>query len=284
MAKKKKNRDISAKKLEKGMKAASSGYEKILGRWWMDKANDDAHRDAYRHSVKWTRRKLEEAPDTILDYACGAGHLLKRLRKAFPGARLIGYDGAAKLLRKAGKRLDDDPRIDLVTRILPDLDDSQPPVDLTVVCLPHLLPFDDGESVHAYADRHRAELKASRKVVDAMREEELWETDDPIEWQVGNVIFERMVARHLRRLTRPYGHCLRIDYTEAAYDDIDATYQDYIRFSQGACASVRGVKVPRFFKQIADTYRESDIISDVSDQTEGYDSDGGYMVRLLSAV
>ncbi len=284
MAKKKKRREVSARKLEKGMEAASSGYEKILGRWWVEKANDDAHRRTYRHSVKWTRRKLDRVPASILDYACGAGHLLKRLRKAFPRADLIGYDGAAKLLEKAQKRLDDDPGLELVRKILPDLDDPRSPVDLTVLCLPHLLPFDEGETVHAYADGHRAELRAAREVVDTMREEGLWEADDPVEWQVGNLIFERMVARHLRRLTHAGGHCVRIDYTEAAYHEIDDTYRDYIRFSQGACTSVRGVRVPRFFTQTADTYRESAVISDVSDQTEEYDGDGGYMIRLLKAV
>lgn len=285
MARKKKRKGVSAKELEEGMVAASSGYEKVLGRWWVGKAKDDAHRKAYRRSAKWARRNLEQSPASILDYACGAGHLLKRLRKAFPAADLIGYDGSAKFLKQARKRLRDDSGLELVEKILPDLDDPRLPVDLTVLCLPHLLPFDEGQSVHAYADAHRAELEAARKLVDAMREEKLWESDDPVEWQVGNVIFERMVARHLRRLTRPGGHCLRIDYTEAAYDDIDDTYQDYIRFSQGACASVRGVRVPSFFRQTADTYRDSDIISDVSDQTEEYDGDGGgYMVRLLLAV
>jgi SAM-dependent methyltransferase len=285
MAKKKKSREVSAKKLEKGMEAASSGYEKILGRWWVGKAADDAHRQTYKHAAKWTRRELPAVPDSILDYACGAGHLLKRLRKAFPAADLIGYDGAAKLLKKARKRLDDDPGLELTAKMLPDLDDPHPPVDLTVLCLPHLLPFDDGEAVTDYADQRRTELEAARKVVDAMREAGLWEVEERVEWQVGNVLFERMVARHLRLLTRPGGHCVRIDYTEAAFDDIDAVYQDYLRFSQGSCTSVCGVRVPRFFAPITDTYRISDIISDVSDQTDDYDSeDGGYMIRLFAAA
>jgi SAM-dependent methyltransferase len=283
MARKKKDREVSPKRLEEAMLAASSGYERILGRWWVGKADDDAHREAFRHAARWTRRRRDGGPATILDYACGAGHLLKRLRKVFPRATLTGYDGAVKLLKKAGKRLGDDPKLELVEKLLPDLMDPHPPVDLTVLCLPHVLPFDEGESVHAYADRHRTELEAARKLTDAMREAGHWDTGEEVEWQVGNVIFERMVARHLRRLTRPEGHCVRIDYTEAPYDDIDDTYQDYIRFSQGACASVCGVRVPRFFEQVAHTYRASDLISDVADQTEGYDSEGGYMVRLLAA-
>ncbi len=283
--KKKKSLEFTAQTLEEGMEAAHSGYEKILGRWWLGKADDDAHRAAYRHTAKWTRRKLEASPETILDYACGAGQLLKRLRKAFPDAALTGYDGAKKLLKKAHRRLPDDPRLELVVKILPELTDPHPPVDLTVLCLPHLLPFDEGEGVHAYADGRRTELRAAREVVEALRREEFWERDEPIEWQVGNVIFERMVARHLRRLTRPGGHCVRVDYTEIRYEDVAPTYRDYLRFSQGNCSSVHGVRVPRLFKQIAGTFRVSDIIDDVSDQTEDYDSEGGgYMVRLFRAV
>jgi Methyltransferase domain len=285
MAKKNPDRKFTAKELEHDMESSPGGYGKKLGQWWVDKAGDDAHRDAYRHIARWLKRKLDERPDSILDYACGAGHLLKRLRKAFPDAELTGYDGSGKLLKKAHRRLKSDDRLELVTKILPDLEDDHERVDLSVLCLPHLLPLDGAEDLIEYARTRPKELLAARKVAKAMRKEGFWERSEPVEWQVGMLLFERTVARHLSRLTRPGGHCARIDYSQSKFSEVAETYQDYLRFSQGACASVCGVRVPRFFRLLVSTYADSELISDVSDQTDEYDDEGGgYMILLLTAV
>jgi hypothetical protein len=267
------------------MLAGVASYGKKLGRWWVKKAEDEGHVDAYRHVAKWLGRKLPRAPKSILDYACGAGHLTLELRHRFPRARITGYDGAMELLVKAQERLGADPRLTLSAKLLPDLEDRHPRSDLTVFCFPHLLPPDDAAPVRRYAKRHQREARAARKVAKAMRREGHWDKDTALRWHVENTLFERMAARHLFRLTRTGGHCAFVGYSQAALDEIEATYLDYLRFSEGFATSVRGVRVKRFFRPVADTYVRSPVISDVSDQEGSADEDeGGYMICLFEAV
>jgi hypothetical protein len=281
--KKKKGReDFSPQALERSMSAGVRSYGKKLGRWWLEKAGDSHHRKAYRRVARWLEKELPRNPRSIVDYACGAGHLTVELRSAFPRARITCYDGAKKLLARVRRRLPDDRRLELTEKFLPDLDDLHPRVDLTVFCFPHLLPPEDPGMVRAYAKAHPREAKAARKVSKAMRKEGIWDTDVDLDWHTENTLCERMAARHMWLLTQPAGHCARVGYSQTAFEEIDPVYVDYLRFTEGFATSVRGVRIRRFFRMVSDAYVESEVISDVMDQEGPADDDGGgYMICLF---
>lgn len=275
--------DFSPEALERSMRRGVSSYGGRLGRWWTGKADDPAHLAAYRKIANWLRKRLDPPPAGILDYACGAGHLLAEFRRAFPAAHLVGYDGAPRQLGRAARRLSGDPALALEERFLPDLADRPPPVDLTVFCFPHLLPPGDPAPVLLYAARHPREAKAANRLARALRRAAICDPDETPESQVANIILERMASRHLRRLTAPGGHCARVGYSQAPLEDIEDAYVDYLRFVEGWCAKVRGIKVKRFFRSVRERFVVSPVISDVADHTgKPEDDEGGYSLHLLA--
>src|SRR5690606_38806634 len=88
-------------------------YDATVGKWWEERAADDAHRRAYRHAAEYTRdavrkalkkSKVKVASPLIVDYACGGGHYLLELARLMPEARIVGLDGSKKLLALTAAR------------------------------------------------------------------------------------------------------------------------------------------------------------------------------------
>src|SRR5262245_61844390 len=125
------------RELARGLRA----YQDELASWWLHRAEDAAHRRAYRRIADYIADSFPRPPRTIADYGCGAGHLLAQLARRFPRARLTGYDASLPLLDAARQRLTlAGRRTELVATVLPDFSLPRARTDLVIISFPNFLP------------------------------------------------------------------------------------------------------------------------------------------------
>ena len=67
-------------------------YNKTLGKWWLNQSSNPTHGYAYRKIAEHMSSFFGHPPKRIIDYGCGAGHMLTRLYRRFPNSHLTGID------------------------------------------------------------------------------------------------------------------------------------------------------------------------------------------------
>ena len=128
-------------------------YDDVVGCWWLKRSLDAAHRRAYRNIADFIRDSFTREPATIVDYACGPGHLLSLLSARFRNSKLVGLDGSSFLLELARRQFESLPpgcaeRLRLINTPLPNLSVMRGQADLAIFCFPNMIPF-PGANGHA---------------------------------------------------------------------------------------------------------------------------------------
>ncbi len=264
--------------LARGMPA----YEDTLGAWWRLKASDRSHARAYRNIAGFVSASLARPPRTIVDYACGTGHLLARLGAFFPAARLIGLDGSACLLNFARRRLGAAGhgifgRSRLIEMPLPAARLPRVKADLSLFVFPNMI----WPSLHPNP-RHlgRTEMFIARRLAREHSREE-----DPEE-VFSFLVMGRLVSMDLRRLLRRGGLCVRAEYAAARRDELSRADLARVSFEEGSLdIPVAGCTGRPLFRVSASAFFRSNVIRDVWEQAgRKRRQGGGYLITVLRAV
>ena len=65
---------------EAELQKGHTSYDREVGQWWRQQANDGSHQAAYRKVADYCRKLFSDSePGIVIDYACGPGLLLTRL-------------------------------------------------------------------------------------------------------------------------------------------------------------------------------------------------------------
>ena len=264
-------------------------YNTELGKWWKAQAENSCHTFAYRKIAGFVRASFRRPPKLIVDYACGAGHLLTRLSLVFPGARLIGLDASSFLLDLARKRLARlGPRVlrrtILIETMLPDVEGRRREADLVIYAFPNMLPSRRGavESLYrrclAGAD-HSAGGALSRPT---NPEEEL---EDP-EALRRSLLLGRLVSLDLHALLRRGGICIRVEYAAVPRHELPRSELMRVSFEEGSLdMAVDGAFPMQWFRVAASSFFRSHVVEDVYQQSgDPSDKHGGYVITVLRAV
>ncbi|MEE8349904.1 MAG: class I SAM-dependent methyltransferase [Acidobacteriota bacterium] len=273
------------------LEAGPETYNQALGRWWLLRSSDRAHATAYRRIAEHIHSFISSSPRRIVDYACGAGHMLSRLYPLFPKAQLLGIDGSALLLQQAREHLqavDSDwtERVSLVETRLPDFSLTAGRADLCLFIFPNIVPEpeEDGEEEYEFwtGDLAVAEYLSTAREPDP--EEETVE-DDP-DTVYDSLLTDNVIATNLRGLLHKGGLCVRADYSNAARDELTQLVQRRLAFEEGSLGvSVNGHRAKQHFKIVDCFYSPSTVLEDVFHQTRDEDDkDGGYIVTTLKAL
>ncbi len=264
--------------LARGMPA----YEDTLGAWWHLKASDRSHTRAYRNIAGFVSASLARPPRTIVDYACGAGHLLARFGALFPDARLIGLDGSACLLNFARRRLGSAghgilSRARLIEMPLPAARLPRVKADLSLFVFPNMI----WPSLRPNP-RHlgRTEMLIARRLAREHSREE-----DPEE-VFSFLVLGRLISMDLRRLLRRGGLCVRAEYAAARRDELSRADLARIAFEEGSLDIPVGGERPReLFRVLASAFFRSKVIGDVYEQAgRRRRRGGGYLLTVLRAL
>jgi len=241
-------------------------YDGALARWWMLRADDPVHGRAYGRIADFIAESYVRPPRVIVDYACGAGHLLALLSLRFRRSRLIGLDGSEFLLGMALRRLSRIPRrcsrrIALVQAPLPDPELMRRKADLAVFCFPNMVP-----APGAVARLSRGERALAQSIAKNRRDREM-------------LAQSRLVSRNLRQLLRPGGICVRVEYGKARRGELPSEELRAVCYEEGSLE-------PRpYFRVSASCYFRSRVLEDVYQQTgDQKDRHGGYVITVLRAV
>lgn len=254
-------------------------YDGEVGRWWLKRSLDRAHRRAYRRVADFVRQSFARDPRVIVDYACGPGDLLALLSLRFPRSKLIGVDGSRFMLQRAARRVARLPagctgRIELIEKALPDVSILRGRADVAIYCFPNMVPI-DGRASRLTANDHRAA-------------EILCRANRPGEEPCSQWALEqgRCVSRNLRRLLNPGGICIRVEYATVKRDELSPDELAYVSFEEGSLDhGVDGIRVRQWFRFVASAYFRSKVLEDVFEQTgDERDRDGGYLITVLRAV
>jgi SAM-dependent methyltransferase len=193
-------------------------YNAELGRWWYARTGDRPHARAYRNIADFIQASYSRAPKLIVDYACGAGHLLSLLSCRFPGSRLAGLDGSDYLLELALHRFSRLPtgcsrRIALIKTQLPNLNLMRGLADLVIFCFPNMVPLDSEQAEKQRPRLSQADRKFARMLAARAREEN---KNLPDALTIQHSLEQgRLISLNLRRLLVPGGVCVRVEYGTA---------------------------------------------------------------------
>jgi SAM-dependent methyltransferase len=267
-------------------------YNDRVARWWLKRAGDDAHKRAYKNIAAFVRASFTREPRLIVDYACGAGHLLAVLSRSFLNSKLVGLDGSSFLLDLAEGRIsrlsnDRAQRISLIETPLPNLSLLNGCADLVIYCFPNMMPSSDEEEMRGGAfklskgDRWIAErLSLARDCHD-----EESEPPDPSAIQ-GTLERNRKISCNLRRLLFRGGICVRVEYATMQRHEWSSLELQRVCFEEGALDSeIEGKLSDQWFQVLASAYFRSRVLEDVYQQTgDKRDRNGGYLITILRAI
>ncbi|MCZ6767987.1 MAG: class I SAM-dependent methyltransferase [Acidobacteria bacterium] len=268
-------------------------YNQTLGQWWLSQSSDRAHSYAYSKITQHLVSFFGQPPERIIDYACGAGHMLTRLYRCFSNSKLTGIDGSSLLLKLAGKRLqstgqDWRQRVHLIETNLPDCSLPRGQADVLLFVFPNIVPDPDLPDSEEEKDSHHPEDRAVADYLALTREpnpEEETVEDDP-ETLCDSLITDNLISRNLRRLLKKGGVCVRADYANAPRNELTKLVEQRLAFQEGSLQEpVNGLRAEQLFKVVGSTYYRSKVLEDVYHQTrDKTDKDGGYLLTTLVAL
>jgi SAM-dependent methyltransferase len=279
---------------EAELQKGHTSYDREVGQWWRQQANDGSHQAAYRKVADYCRKLFPDSePGIVIDYACGPGLLLTRLCRRFPESLVVGIDGSNVQLEDAYERLrrigkDTLERVSLVESHLPNFSLPSYKADLLVYCFPNLVATTDDQP---YYDKHGYKKKrdtvVARRLAKAREPDPEEETvfDEPDEIFDG-LMTGKVISRNIRKLLRRGGYCVRVEYANAPRDELTKLVQQRSAFEEGSLKKkVKSSKAKRLFKLVDSTYVRSKVILDVYHQTrDESDLTGGYLINLLKAI
>ncbi len=253
-------------------------YNGEVGRWWLERSVEGAHRRAYRNISDFIQASFVNSPEMIVDYACGAGNLLSLLSCSFPLSKLVGLDGSSLMLESARRRFSRLPRgcagrISLIETALPSFDLLHNQADLVIFCFPNMVPF--------FAD-------------EAIGEREIWLSNS--EWEIAKNLAQpddpftleqsRCISHNLRRLLKRGGICIRVEYATAQRHELSPSELQRVAFEEGSLdTEVDGRRPRQWFRLLASAYFRSRVLEDVYQQTaDERDRNGGYLITVLRAL
>jgi hypothetical protein len=267
-------------------------YDGTAGRWWLKRSLDAAHRRAYKNIADFIGDSFTREPATIVDYACGPGHLLSRLSARFKNSRLVGLDGSSFLLELARRQLEYlspgcAERVRLIHTPLPNLSVMRGQADLAIFCFPNMVPLPEA---NAPGDRKLWLSENERQVAKSLllAAEACDGTDVPSDSAANQYVLEqgRCISLNLRRLLARNGICIRIEYATMQRHELSPLELSCVSFEEGSLdCRVEGKASRQWFRLLASAYFRSGVLKDVYEQTgDDRDRKGGYLITVLRAI
>jgi len=226
----------------------------------------------------------------ILDFACGEGHLLLKLSRTFPSARLIGLDGSSLLLDLARSRLQRAGRpsripILLIRTPLPNFRLRSNLADLVLFTFPNMVPSSEDKEARLIAQHlgRNDRLLAERLA----RWQDPEEPEDECAEEVTFALLRnRLVSLNLRRLLKRGGICLRVEYAGCRRDELVPWGLARAEFEEGTLEhEIDGVRPHLWFRVLASSFFRSAVIEDVYQQSGNRSArPGGYALTVLRPV
>lgn len=257
-------------------------YDDHVGEWWITRANDADHQEAYANIVYQISTQCKN-PKVIVDYACGPGYILEHLAKTFPDAKLIGVDGSKKQLDVARGRLEkirSSDSFELIESNLPNFE-LDVKADLVVFVFPNICP---GEDVDIYNDngyQDEGEIGVANELANDGDEDD----DEDAEELQDDLLTSKVISRNLHSLCNDGGMCVRVEYSQSPRCDLDKLTEKRTCFEEGSLAKYNGETCEKLFDFFQNFYFESPVILDVYHQTKDEDDkNGGYFITFLNKV
>jgi SAM-dependent methyltransferase len=267
-------------------------YNGKVGRWWLRHSLDSAHGRAYQKVADFIRNSYVREPGTIVDYACGPGHLLALLSRRFAKSRLIGLDGSSFMLEEARRRIEQLPedcskRILLMDTQLPNFALLRGKADLVTFCFPNMVSLSKTKSLDPHSDLLSKKDRMVAKSLSLACDEESDEMvdPDPVANRFG-LEQGRIVSRNLRRMLVAGGICVRVEYATMRRHELSPLALAHVAYEEGSLdAAVDGRMPSQWFRLTASAYFRSRVLEDVFEQTEDErDRNGGYLITVLKAI
>jgi SAM-dependent methyltransferase len=273
-------------------KQSRFSYDGEVGRWWLERSLDGAHSRAYKKIAGFIRDSFTRDPGTIVDYACGPGHLLSILSLCFKKSRLLGLDASRFMLEQARQRIAALPqecagRISLVETPLPNQNLFRGKADLAIFCFPNMVPFPEEGNRNTdssfLSENDRQVAKALSRAADSCNQ-----AAGVADALANQSALEqgRCLSLNLRRLLVRDGICMRIEYATMQRHELSPLELAHVSFEEGSLDSRWEGRMPRqWFRLVASAYFRSGVLEDVYEQTgDERDKIGGYLITVLRAI
>ncbi len=305
-----KAKPASGKKIDfdKALLKGRKCYDQEVGEWWDSQSTNAAHQKAYKNVCDHVAKRLKaggKSSPFIVDYGCGNGFFLSLLAQRLPQARIVALDGSKKMLKLAEARLEklgieagpvssarsfdaQGPRIRLVQCQLPNFKLPAGKADAVIFLFPNItFSSNDQDEYDRNGYKNRKDV-ALCTVLARLRE---MDPEDEIgenvpQEQFDSLMTDRVIARNIRRTLRQGGTWIKVDYANAAREELSELTRWRTLFSEGALDKpIKGMTSERFFEYGGNAFFRSTVIMDVFHQTQDpSDKTGGYFISAFKAI
>ena len=278
---------------EKELRTNFRGYNATLTRWWITRASNKSHCNAYRNIADYVITQIDPVPSLVIDYGCGNGKLLGALAVRFVETKFIGIDGSSAMLKTARTYLRKEApdllgRIKLLKAPLPTKLLIGKRAELVTFTFPHILSNLYDLDINSflefltYSEIENAVILSEGKGLEDVSKEN--SDEDPELLQ--SLLVNRVISKNLRSLVKRGGYCLRVELANARREEFPNVFQKRFSFQEGSLdKSLSDQKFMQPFKLLRSEYHSSKVMEDAYEQT-GDESDrkGGYWISLLKAL
>ena len=278
---------------EKELRTNFRGYNATLTRWWITRASNKSHCNAYRNIADYVITQIDPVPSLVIDYGCGNGRLLGALAVRFVETKFIGIDGSSAMLKTARTYLRKEApdllgRIKLLKAPLPTKLLIGKRAELVTFTFPHILSNLYDLDINSflefltYSEIENAVILSEGKGLEDVSKEN--SDEDPELLQ--SLLVNRVISKNLRSLVKRGGYCLRVELANARREEFPNVFQKRFSFQEGSLdKSLSDQKFMQPFKLLRSEYHSSKVMEDAYEQT-GDESDrkGGYWISLLKAL
>lgn len=256
-------------------------YDEHVGEWWLSRANDLDHQEAYKNIVYQISTQCID-PKVIVDYACGPGYVLEHLARTYPNAKVIGIDGSKKQLDIAREKLlkfRSEDSFELIESNLPNFD-LDIKADLVVFVFPNICPGEDVEIYNNNGYQDEGEIGVATELANDSDDD-----DEDAEDMQDDLLTSKVISSNLHKLCNDSGMCVRVEYAQVPRNQLDKLTIKRTAYEEGSLGGYHGEECLKLFDFHQSFYFDSVVILDVFHQTNDEDDkEGGYFVTFLNRV
>lgn len=256
--------------------------------WWVQRALDPAHDRAYKRIARMGQKHKPE-PKLIIDYACGAALLIRKLIKTFSSAQIVGLDesvlgldGGRQLLREMHLKQSDADRISLHRAVLPKDNPQLPKADLLFFSFPDFRGGSSRNMVSSLRKTYPEDWAATQTLHKALKKAGL----SPA--AAAEIFYKRMATRHYASLVKRGGNVVRVEYAQCSRNNCEDATLAEMDWIDGISRPPKesDIKQRRLFNILESRfYKDAAVMADVFQQTNNEaDREGGYLITAFKKL
>ena len=260
--------------------------------WWSARAKDRAHQRAYRliaETIAERARGLKKKPQRLIDFACGAGFLIKHLSKEMPDLDIVGIDESQQAIDGAhdyhqqSLSAKQRQRVSLQQMPLPNFTHKLKKAEILVFSFPDFRVDGEKKWVKKWKAIYPDDWDECKRLVRKLKKI----YPDAEHSTTYELFIKRIANRNILSMCKKGALVFRIEYSACKRSECDECYLEEMAFYECVKPSHKRLKGERrkritAAKMTESVFFKSKVVQDVFAQTGNQeDKEGGFFISVF---